>query len=210
MYHMYINNIPMPIVPSEIETIINNRNETLDLINGLEVNQIKNPGLTDISFELRLPYGNNPYGNYYPPDYYLKNFESLKTSLQPFQFIVLRNDMQNNVMWDTNISVTLEDYKILEDAENVFDVIVEINLKQYKPYGTKLVTIQNDGTVVISEDTRPANKTVPTRYTVQSGDSLWRICKTILGDEKKVSEIAKLNKITDPNNLTVGTVIEFV
>ena len=208
-YLVYLGETLFPITPEEITMQINNRNETMDLINGGQVNRISKAGLTDIQFEVLLPYTQYPFcvGEHHPPEYYLEKLEKIKSQGQIVQFIVLRTDMQNRIMWDTNITVSLEEYEITESADDVFDVRVDIKLKQYIRYGTKKVTILDDGSVIVNEDNR-GTPIIPTVYTVIEGDTLWRICKTILGDETRVTEIAKLNGIEDPNVLEVGQVIK--
>ncbi|UZN00560.1 hypothetical protein OL548_14135 [Lysinibacillus sp. MHQ-1] len=42
-----------------------------------------------------------------------------------------------NLLFDTNMTVSIEDYEIKESADNGFDVIVRIQLKQYREYGNK-------------------------------------------------------------------------
>lgn len=42
------------------------------------------------------------------------------------------------------------------------------------------------------------------RYTVLSGDSLWKISAMILGDGNRYMEIAELNGLSDPNQISVG------
>jgi len=44
-------------------------------------------------------------------------------------------------------------------------------------------------------------------YTVQKGDSLWLICKRILGKGEAMARIARENNISDPRALKVGDVI---
>ncbi|MCX6357823.1 MAG: LysM domain-containing protein [Candidatus Aureabacteria bacterium] len=44
-------------------------------------------------------------------------------------------------------------------------------------------------------------------YTVQKGDSLWLICRRILGDTGGVERIARENCLADPAALKVGSVI---
>jgi nucleoid-associated protein YgaU len=44
-------------------------------------------------------------------------------------------------------------------------------------------------------------------YTVQKGDSLWLICKRMLGEGEAMSRIARENNIADPRSLKVGEVI---
>lgn len=45
-------------------------------------------------------------------------------------------------------------------------------------------------------------------YTVQSGDSLWKIAATTLGDGSRYMELATLNGLANPNVLSVGQVLQ--
>ena len=49
MYHIYLDDVLLPIAPSKIETKIKNQNKTVNLINEGEVNILKTAGLTEIS-----------------------------------------------------------------------------------------------------------------------------------------------------------------
>ena len=59
-------------------------------------------------------------------------FEGLKTGKKPFQFIVCRQTPIGKKLLNTNMKVSLEDYKITEEAKNGFDFKVKFNLKQYR------------------------------------------------------------------------------
>lgn len=62
-YKMYLDGVLMPITPGKVKVKINNQNKTLTLINGQEINILKKPGLTDISFDLVLPQVSYPFSN---------------------------------------------------------------------------------------------------------------------------------------------------
>lgn len=162
-YRVYIGSTLLPITPSKININIQNKNETIDLINQTEVNIIKNAGLTDIDFSILLPNNEYPFANYddgyRPAEYYLNIIKELKTSLQPFRFIIIRK-LNNRDLFETNFSVTIEDYKITEDASNGIDILVNIKLKQYKPYGTKTCNIiQTPKTVRLGNIKTPTTNT---------------------------------------------------
>lgn len=131
--------------PFKLEIKINNANKTLALINEGEINILKKPGLTDIEFTCGIPQVRYPYAVYKEgfrgADYFLDYFESLKNSRKPFQFIVCRVLPSDRKLFNTNIKVTLEDYKLTEDAGDGFDVTVKVKLKQWRDYGTKTVNI---------------------------------------------------------------------
>ena len=108
----------------------------------------------------------------------------------------------------TNLTVGMENYEITDDAGAGFDVKVKVNLKQYKAYGTKTVTIKQPATpaeppkATVQEAPRPtATAPKTTTYTVKSGDCLWNIAKKYLGDGSRYTEIYNLNKdkIKNPN-----------
>ena len=45
-YYFYLNEILLPIAPPKLELKVNNKNNTMDLINHGEVNLLNKPGLT--------------------------------------------------------------------------------------------------------------------------------------------------------------------
>lgn len=209
-YTMYLGGVLMPITPSKVKVKINNQNDTLTLINGEEINILKEPGLTDVSFDLLLPQVSYPFtnGGAQSADYYLSLFERLKTSKQPFQFILNRSMPSGRRLFYTNLTVGMEDYQITDDAEEGFDITVTVSLKQYRHYGTKTVTIQpaptpaETPTATVEQPQRETSQAPQqATYTVKSGDCLWNIAKKYLGDGSRYNEIYELNKdkITNPN-----------
>ena len=217
-YTMYLGGVLMPITPSKVKVKINNQNDTLTLINGEEINILKEPGLTDVSFDLLLPQVSYPFtnGGAQSADYYLCLFERLKTSKEPFQFILNRSMPSGRRLFYTNLTVGMEDYQITDDAEEGFDITVTVSLKQYRRYGTKTVTIQpaptpaETPTATVEQPQRETSQAPQqTTYTVKSGDCLWNIAKKYLGDGSRYNEIYNLNKdkITNPNLIYAGQVL---
>lgn len=99
MYQIRIANTLMPLAPEKISYKIKNRNETKVLIDGSEITVPKRPGLTEISFKLRLPGKRLPfaiyeYDRFKNPLRYLDLFQQLKTKGQPFLLDIARiNDL---------------------------------------------------------------------------------------------------------------------
>lgn len=217
-YSIFMDGVQMPVTPSKISTKINNKNKTITLINDGEVNIIKTPGLTDVDFEVLIPQVKYPFAVYEdkfkPAQFYIEKFEQLKLSSSPFQFKVNRTSPKGDFLYDTNLTVTLEDYEISENTDNGLDLMVSIKLKQYREYKTKIINISSN----TSEDTniadasvnsaRESTRSVPGTYTVQEGDTLWGIAKANYGDGSKYNEIAELNGISNPNLIYVGQVIK--
>lgn len=209
-YKMYMAGTLMPVTPSKVKVKVNSQNETLTLINGEEINILKAPGLTDVSFDLMLPQVSYPFtnGGAQSANYYLSLFERLKTGKEPFQWILSRTRPNGRALFHSNLTVGLEDYQITDDAKEGFDITVSIKLKQWRAYGTKTVTIKpapaptQPATATVEEPPRETT-TAPknTSYTVKSGDCLWNIAKKYLGDGSRYTEIYELNKdkIKNPN-----------
>lgn len=217
MYEVYLDDLMLPIAPQKIQIKVNGQNKTTNLINGEEINMIKAPGLKDISFDAVIPQQSYPFSSY-DSGYeragdFLERFAELKESKSPFSFIVIR-DTPVGSFHDTNMVVTLEDYKVTDDVKEGFDVSVSFNLKEYRSYGTKKVNFQliEDSPVPTGsmETDRPAD-TAPSAnsYTVVKGDCLWSIAKKLLGNGARYTEIYELNrdKISKPNLIYPGQVL---
>lgn len=145
-YDFYLKKCLLPITPDKLQIKINNANETLTLINEGEINILKTAELTDVEFKCRIPQVKYPFATYKSgfkgASYFLDYFESLKVDKKPFQFIVSRTMPNGKVLFSTNMKVSMEDYKITEQAKDGFDLTVKIKLKQYRDYGTKTVNIK--------------------------------------------------------------------
>lgn len=218
-YIVYLDGVALPITPSKIEMKIVNKNATLNLINEGEVNHLKTAGLTEIGFRAMLPYVEYPFAFYpdgfKPATYYLDKLEKLKLSKKPFQFICSRTLPSGKLLFDTNMRVSLEEYQIEEDALEGQSLVVAIELKQYRNYGTKIMAVQSsdeDSKVKVSPATKSratGTGQTPKTYTVKSGDTLWNIAKRYLGNGSRYTEIFNLNKdkIKNPNRIYVGQVL---
>ncbi|HBF3489415.1 TPA: LysM peptidoglycan-binding domain-containing protein [Clostridioides difficile] len=203
-YDFYLDGVQLPITPGKLEIKTTNKNKTVDLINDGEVNILKTPGLSEISFEAEFTHNKLPFcrGQFRDVQFFLSKLELLKTDCKPFQFIVSR-EMGGKVLFNTNIKVSLEEYAISEDAENGSDTKVAIKLKQYRDYSTKKLVIAPPK----NETGRPNVKIEPKRvdsvnatntktktYTVKAGDSLWSICQKQLGNGSLYKKVYELNK----------------
>lgn len=211
-YTLYLASTQMPVAPSKLQLKIKNQNKTVTLINESEVNIIKSAGLTEITFDLLLPDRRYPFAQY--PDgfkragYYLEKIEKLKTDEKPFQFIVTRLRPSGELIFDTNMKVSLEDYTIKEDAKEGNDVVATVKLKQYRDYGTKTVRLEGQNAVVYQP--RPTGSPPQAKtYVVKRGDCLWNIAKRHLGQGSRYMEIYNLNrdKIKNPNLIYPGQVL---
>jgi len=210
-YKCYLDGVLMPETPAKLMVKIKGKNTTLTLLNEGEINFLRTPGLTEISLPLTFPMLSGARS----PDYYLDILEKLKTQKRTTQFVLTRTSPSGKLLFDTNIKVSVEDYTISENANNGLDVSVDVELKQYRDYSTKTVTVETTATrtaakTVTVTTERPAT-TAPkaTTYTVKKGDTLWGIAKTFLGNGAKYNQIFEANKgiIKNPNLTYPGQVL---
>lgn len=220
-YKCYLFGQLMPETPSKLTVKIKGKNKTLELLNEGEINFLRTPGLTEITLPLTFPMLTGSHR----PEYYLDLLEKAKTGRSTTQFIMTRTTPNGRLLFDTNIKVSVEDYTITESATNGLDVSVEVNLKQYRDYGTKTIKVETEAkktTAAVTQQTQTAPKaatvtnerpatTAPkaTTYTVKKGDCLWNIAKKYLGNGAKYNLIYNANKdkIKNPNLIYVGQVL---
>lgn len=232
-YDVYLDKVLLPVAPSKLQIKIKNQNKTITLINEGEINLLKTPGLTEISFTVLIPHVKYPFATYkndfQDATFFLSSFDRLKKLKQTFQFIVYRSTPDGNRFFNTgveeNLKVTLEDYTITEEAENGFDLNIDINLKQWRDYRTKTVQInipepvtksaQKEAAALYAQqhipelvilETRPAESAPKAKtHKVVKGDTLWGIAKKYLGNGSRYPEIYSLNQeIIDKRNKGTG------
>lgn len=222
MFYVFLGVIPLPVTPAALSIKTPSMNKTITLINEGEVNLLKSPGLKEISFDFLLPRRKYPWVNYsigsnYTAAAYIPMISLLKESKVPFQFIVTRMSPDNKPLDFNSITCQIEDYTFDEDAASLgSDVMCRIFLKEYKDYGSNGFSIVDTlvdaaigvaataVTAVVTKKRSTASKTTPKKYTVKKGDTLWNICKKELGDGQKYKEIAKLNKLENPDKIYPG------
>jgi LysM repeat protein len=198
----------LPYAPSELTVTIGSKNQTVELIDGNEINVLKNPKLTEIKFECELPRGRQyAFANELKsPIRYTDYFEKLMLSKKPAELVITRQPPNGGVGNTTNgfvsntWKVSLEGYDLKESAENAYDIRVSLKFKEYVEYGTvKTVTVTPPSS---GNNTQPTTKpTTPTKpvsknesYTIKSGDTLWGISRKFYGNGEKWQTIYKANE----------------
>ena len=195
-YSCYLGGVEWP-TPEKLQLKIKGKNKTLVLLNEGEVNFLRAPGLTELVVPFDLPMLTGAYS----PDRYLGILENLKANRETTQFILVRASPSGRSLFDTNMKVSVEDYTITEEGKNGLDVSIDVNLKQWRDYGTKTVTVEKER----DESTAPTAKT----YTVKAGDSLWAIAAKYYGSGAEYSKIynANTDKVSNPNLIYPGQVL---
>ena len=166
MHSFYFGpDLKLPIAPGKYTIKTVNRNTTVDLVQGMPLKIINDPGLTGYEFEAIIPHDvDSPLcrvaeydGEFKSPQYFLDQFEKLKNAEnvkdRVFQFMIIENQK-----YSMNISTlcTLEDYKIVQDAEkHHLDYIIEFSLEKFVDRQSSAFRIikKDDGTFeAISEE----------------------------------------------------------
>lgn len=199
-YFVFLGLMPLPVSPEKIEMIVGNLNKTVTLVDQGEVNIVRGMPLKEIKFDMLIPSFKYPFVNYsfgtFSTAAILANLDRMKKEAKPVSFIITRC-RKNKPAWWTALKVTLEDYEIVEDANNGTDVIVSITLKQYKTYSTKKATVtkNSDGSVtakfvdtravytadVIGTALEQGKKAAVKKVIVDAGSTLYNTMKTKLG-----------------------------
>ena len=204
-YHFFIGDLELPYAPSELKLTIGSNNQTVELINGNEINLLKNPKLTEIEFDCELPRGRQyAFANtLISSKTYTDYFEKLMLEKTPTRLVITRpnpflktstgiggtiKDFESTVL-----TVSLEGYKLEESAENAYDIKVSLKFKEYISYGAvskKVVNTDNSSTVEIVK--KPTTKAKV--HVVKEGDTLWTISRTYYGDSSHWETIYETNK----------------
>lgn len=94
IYYLYLGTVLMPVTPGKIKFKIPNKNKTIGLVSGSEINILKSSGLTEVSFDLIFPAAEYSFARYENgfkvPQYYLEYIEELKKSKKSFAFTLIR------------------------------------------------------------------------------------------------------------------------
>lgn len=204
-YHFFIGDLEMPYAPSELKVTIGSNNKTVDLINGNEINILKNPKLTEIEFDVELPRGRQyAFANtLVSSKTYTDYFEKLMLNKTPTKLVITRPNPSIKTgiggtirdFESTVLTVSLEGYSLEESADNAYDIKVSLKFKEYASYGTVKKTVVNTTTsnkVTVTTPTKPVTKNKS--YVVKSGDCLWNIARKFYGNGAKWTTIYNANK----------------
>jgi nucleoid-associated protein YgaU len=205
--------IRLPVNPPEIEVEIPGQGKTYRIVKLGEINSIQTPSLSEVSFESFFPAQRYPFvvgEELLEPSSYVEMIDEWRRARKVVRLVVTDGTV------DINMLASIEDFTWREVAGAVGDIEYEMTLKQYRPYGPKLVQVkvqtQNDQPVAVAakKETRPQTKPQPKVHVLKSGETLWALAQKYLGNGSRWPEIARLNGIKDSQmrSLRVGMQIK--
>ncbi len=208
-YQILLGGMLFPVAPEKIDVKIQSNNTTISLIDGAQMNILKTPKLSDISFSVELPgQPGRSYAVYensfQPPGYFLQKLEQMALAKQPVLFQVVRVLPDGFSLHNTAVRVSIEDYTITDNAKEGFDTILKLSLKQYTQKNTYTASLKAalDGSTAVSvqrQRTIPPSTPVlqTSMITAMAGQTLWTIAKKYLGDGSKYKDLAAMNGISN-------------
>lgn len=207
----------LPIPPEKMTTKSFNSNKIYETVGMGEINIIKGIGLREISMSIMLPndlslpfvqpkYSSNTIIG--KPILYLSKFREFKADKKPIQLLITRILPNGEEIFKGNITVTLEEYTVYENAGEEGDFLVDLVFREFVEIKEKTLTSLDENNSTYTLSVNRSVKDTPKNYTVKSGDTLWKIAKRELNDETKYKQIMEINNITDPKKLKVGLVLK--
>lgn len=196
--------VQLPVNPEDITIGGSVNNSTSDTVGQGEINDLGFPQLKELSISSFFPkrYNGELYintgGNFEGPDFYIKFFEDIKATREPFRLIITDIDI--------NMLVSIENFEYTYQY-GTDDVDYTLELKEYKEHNIRVLKASSNGyttvdktiqkvasaSVTNTNSNRSVEKPTPKTYTVVSGDSLWKIAQKLLGDGSRWKEIYTYN-----------------
>ena len=192
--------LTLPVNPEKLRIQKSADNEDIDIIGLGRTTRKAEPGLTQISIESFFPAANS---------YFYKGV-SPKTCVS-FIYKIWRTENKNNNVGrliisglpvSINMLFVIEEFVPESRAGEEDDLYYLLSVKEYIPYGAKIVNLQKSG-LASSRGNSTANQPVQSNqrtYTVVSGDCLWNITKKFTGNGARWQELYAINKTVIGNN----------
>lgn len=199
----------LPVNPEEIKKKQKLNIEKYQVLGSGQVSVPTYQALNEYNFECELPHHEMHYmepGSRADPDWYIRMLTKAQKEKTPVRLIY-----SNGMTDDESVMVLVESCEILEKSGEEGDKYLALSFLQYrKPLKKYRAVVTPVATVAQPETPQPTNPAVEEgkTYTVQKGDSLWKIAKQFYGNGAQYSKIVSANadKIKNPNLIYPGQV----
>lgn len=203
--------LTIPINPEELNLSRSAENEDIDIIGLGSITRKGHPGLYKLSIESFFPGQNSYFYTGVAP----------KSCVEFIDEIWKTENTNNNVakIVTTGLIKNINMYFVIEDFEWDYkageedDIYYTLQIKEYIPYGVKLVQTKNNKKTKSSKKARTASTSAKSKkhtYKVQKGDCLWNIAKAASGKGSNWKELYNLNKKvigSNPNLIKPGQIL---
>lgn len=106
---------------------------------------------------------------------------------------------------DINLAMAIESFEHGHaEGDGSGDIVFTLSLREYS-YLNMERSSPPSGVSMLKDRPKETSKESPSSYVVKKNDTLWDLADKKLGDGSRWKEIAKLNKISDPRKLQIGT-----
>ena len=200
----------LPVNPEQIKKTQKLNAEKYQVLRGEQVCVPTYAELWSYEFsDCELPHRDTHYmepGGDANPDKYIRAITKAQKNRLPVQLIY-----SNGVTDDESVKVLIESCSITEKAGEEGDKYLSLSFLQYKAPSKKyMAVVTPTATVAQPQVEQPANPAVEQgkTYTVQKGDTLWKIAKQFYGNGALNTKIVSANsdKIKNPNLIYAGQV----
>ena len=197
----------LPVNPEEIKKTQKLSIEKYQVLKSGQVSVPKFPELWTYEFSCELPHQEVHYmesGSRADPDRYIRAITKSQKKKKPVQLIYSNGETD-----DESVKVLIETCTITEKAGEEGDKYLSLSFVQYKAPSKKYVAVVTPAATVAQPQTpQPENPAVEQgkTYTVQKGDTLWKIAKQFYGNGIQYPKIVSANsdKIKNPNLIYPG------
>lgn len=203
-YNNGAERLQLPVNPESIKISTSHSYEDVQVSQLGEYTVIGDARLRDFSFSAFLPRDYNPsyceYESIPAPWDAVETIERWMKSRKPIRLTVTGTPI--------NYAVTIRSFNYEpERAGNPGDIYYDISLKEYVFVDANTAQITGNTAKVKSSTTRPANRDIPSSYTVKSGDNLTKIALRYGLNTRDL--YAKNTKVVgkDPNLIFPGQVL---
>lgn len=203
--------IDLPVLPGAIEIGDGGKGKSYDIMTLGEINVIKDPKLSEYTFASIFPVQRYPFvasDRLLGPAEYVEFIIKWMKTKRPIRF---------NFVGDTfniNTPASIEGFQWKEVAGSGGDIEYSLKLKRYVFYSAQRVQVVQTAVAgaILSREApaRPDDRQPAQTYTLVSGDTLWKVARSKLGNGARWPEIQRLNNITDAQikSLQIGMVLK--
>lgn len=201
-FNNFAEKLQLPVPPAEFSMTTGNFNETINITDLGDINQIGGEALAEVEISSFFPVRPAPYTTPSVPDPYkaVEQIEKWRKSKKPIRLIITGTSV--------NLACAIESFTWGERGGSR-DVDYSLKLKEYRFIQVKQVGQAQQSAPAASE--RPDTKEPAQNYSVKSGDSLYMIAKRQYGDGNRWKEIYEKNKSvigSNPNLIKPGQVLQ--